>query len=84
MGWLLGEKDVYRGRASHRGHGGHRGGIGTGKGFWWMAWLLGGKGARREEHRTEVAEWGLGRGGLFGGACEALVIDRKCAKVMFS
>jgi hypothetical protein len=46
-------------RASHRGHGGHRGGfLGAmvRAGFRWTSSLLGGKHAHRGEHRTEVTE----------------------------
>ena len=56
MGWLLGEKDVYRGRASHRGHGGHRGGLGKGKAFGGRLGFWAGKARVRGEHRTEVTE----------------------------
>ncbi len=45
------------GKASHRGHGGHRGDGGCMEEvLWWTAWLLDGKNAHRGKHRTEVTE----------------------------
>jgi hypothetical protein len=44
-------------KASHRGHGGHRGVVvGTVKAVWGTAWLLGEKDVERGEHRTEATE----------------------------
>jgi hypothetical protein len=46
-----------KGKASHRGHRGHGGGIGLGaKGFWVTPWLPCEKRRLRGEHRTEVTE----------------------------
>jgi hypothetical protein len=43
------------GKASHRGHGGHRGGwsVGRRKALWGTAWLLGGKDPFWGKYRTE-------------------------------
>jgi hypothetical protein len=70
---VSGQERHASGRASHRGHGGHRGGLRVArrKALWWTAWLLGGKDTHRGEHRTEVmgghkAGLSLHRGRLFG------------------